>query len=1468
MRINKLTYTIILTFFQILVLPAYGITAKFTYIKSNNCAPTVVTFSNNSTTGTGITYTWNFGLGADVTASDNSSKQQIYTKPGKYKVTLMVSNGSVTDTTSAVIVISLGPVAGFTADKVSGCPPLLVTFTSNSIAGESELVSSSWDFRNGEYMNGSSVQYMYTGSGLYDVVLKVTDKNGCSDFSEYDKLISITGKPNISFAASDTFACAPPLNVTFSNYSTGSTDLKYKWDFGNGKTSTELSTSSVYSSNGSYSVKLKATDQVGCSDSLTKTSYINIGYTKGTLSVYDSKNKLIDQSYICDGTYRFVYSNSKLPNYKWVITEGTSVTTITGKSTLIYKVTGSGLIDVRLVYGSPGNCSDSISVTYVKAYIKADFSIDNSTICSLPTVVNLKNTSQNANIFSWYLSGKLISTDKNTSYTITKKDLPAETYQQIYNHEINSVKLPIKVVVSNTGVCFDSITSQVTVALPVARFMPDKVSGCVPLKVSFSDSSKALASIDKYKYVIGKDSLVATSKIPVSYTFTKPGVYYVSEVIKSGSCIDTSLNVKIVAGDKLKADFAVVPGEVCNGGNIRLIGNSTGNNYVRLWRFESPNLFDISFNSRPDTTFAIYTDTTGYKDINLTIDYNGCLSDTTKKNILNIKGPAGTFTETTRCDSSLVYHFRSEFKPATSLLWNIDTAKFNNIDSVRYFFPKSGDYITKLTATDIASGCSISKTRVIKARQVKASFTLNDTTFCAGDSVLMDASSSADYIKNCYNEGFLWYFGDNSPPRRTFLTKYDHIYSAKGRDTIKLVVTGDNACRDSIRKVVRIFKPAGSFTVDKTSGCIPAMTLNFKNTSTDSTIVKWTWNFGDQASDTTRKINIAHTYSSTRQRTYYPTLIVYDAYQCSNSSSIPVHLVGINKDFQANDNAICTGQTVKFTTVDTTLTSVFWNFGDGSPSTDDNTHTFTKAGQFNVSITATKSGCTDTLTKVNYMSVEKADANFTASDTVFYCFPDTVKFVHNNTIGSPAVDFLWTFDNHALTTRTSASVKYIFTRSGNFVSKLVVRTLNGCQASKSKTIAINGPYAVISVSPQKLCYNDAVTFKMDSIKNLTTFKWFFGDGTTSTTNPAVHKYTSRGKIAPTIQMTNSNCNAVRVLDTLNISRVQALFDTTDSTLAHCYGVKLNFLNKSKYSDSWSWAIDNVVTSTDYTINNVLFSKAGDYNVRLVAKESGGCTDTLIKKYTTVALPSFTIDGDSIICAGKNSATLSVSTAAGKTIRWSPTTTINNPSAFSVIAKPTTATTYTALVTNASGCSSSKTKRILINQPFDLTRNPKGDTSIYLGQKIQLLIQTSAADVNYSWSPNYNISCTSCNTPWVAPAGTTKYKVETKNGCFDFFAVFNVEVIKDFYLEAPTAFTPNGDAKNDIFIFRNKNIKSFELKIFNRWGKIVFSTNDLNNGWDGTVSGHLQNSDTYKYIVKAETLHGYVFEKSGEFILLK
>ncbi len=240
-----------------------------------------------------------------------------------------------------------------------------------------------------------------------------------------------------------------------------------------------------------------------------------------------------------------------------------------------------------------------------------------------------------------------------------------------------------------------------------------------------------------------------------------------------------------------------------------------------------------------------------------------------------------------------------------------------------------------------------------------------------------------------------------------------------------------------------------------------------------------------------------------------------------------------------------------------------------------------------------------------------------------------------------------------MTDRSSGSVDYTFTRPGNIKAQLTVRTLNGCEASSSKNISISGPDAAISFTPHEICYNEAVTFRLDSMKNVSQWKWFFGDGSTSTANPVTHRYTSRGKIVPSVQLVSPTCTAIRVLDTLYIAKVQALFKTSDSLYTYCYGTKVNLVNSSKVANSWSWLIDDVPVSNGYNLSNYLISKTGKHSVTLVAVEAGGCSDTLTKEITINPAPVVSVTGDSILCTGDNPLTLTVVKNTGDKISWTP-----------------------------------------------------------------------------------------------------------------------------------------------------------------------------------------------------------------------
>jgi gliding motility-associated-like protein len=96
----------------------------------------------------------------------------------------------------------------------------------------------------------------------------------------------------------------------------------------------------------------------------------------------------------------------------------------------------------------------------------------------------------------------------------------------------------------------------------------------------------------------------------------------------------------------------------------------------------------------------------------------------------------------------------------------------------------------------------------------------------------------------------------------------------------------------------------------------------------------------------------------------------------------------------------------------------------------------------------------------------------------------------------------------------------------------------------------------------------------------------------------------------------------------------------------------------------------------------------------------------------------------------------------------------------------------------------------------------------------------------------------------------------------------VTIVKDPNLFYPTAFTPNGDSLNDIFNVFGQYISSFQMDIFNRWGELMYTTTDLEKGWDGKFKGIDMPEGTYTFVAKITDFAGRDFKKSGSILLLK
>jgi PKD repeat protein len=224
------------------------------------------------------------------------------------------------------------------------------------------------------------------------------------------------------------------------------------------------------------------------------------------------------------------------------------------------------------------------------------------------------------------------------------------------------------------------------------------------------------------------------------------------------------------------------------------------------------------------------------------------------------------------------------------------------------------------------------------------------------------------------------------------------------------------------------------FSVDKTGGCSP-LTVSFKNTTTGaSSGAKYNWVLGN--GNTSTLVSAGATYRE--EKTYTVTLTVSDGSQTSSASKqITVYKKPV-VDFSASTTKGCLPLFVNFnsssTAGDGTVTSNFWDFGDGvtQRATDANyAHTYNFATRASVSLTVTNSnGCSNTFTKPDLIEVlPSVKAGFTADKTILCKTSDAVQFT--NTSSGPAdITYLWEFGDgktsvekiHCMSTTKKASM--------------------------------------------------------------------------------------------------------------------------------------------------------------------------------------------------------------------------------------------------------------------------------------------------------------------------------------------------------------------------------------------------------------------------------------------------------------
>ena len=579
--------------------------------------------------------------------------------------------------------------------------------------------------------------------------------------------------------------------------------------------------------------------------------------------------------------------------------------------------------------------------------------------------------------------------------------------------------------------------------------------------------------------------------------------------------------------------------------------------------------------------------------------------------------------------------------------------------------------------------------------------------------------------------------------------------------------------------------------------------------------------------------------------------------------------------FSYNPLVICNPGTIDFVANTKNAIKYIWDYNDGTTVISNQTkssHTYTSPGNFIPKIILEdNSGCKVPIVGKDTIQVKMVETYISSQRTVL-CDSGMVAFKDSSISNDTYKSFTWNFGDGQ--TSTVRNPNHQYNSPGYYNVKLILKTAAGCLDSAlllNHVKVVNNPSIKI-IGDTSSCIPGLLTFTgglQRADTSTLSWKWNFGNGQAGNVqNPAAQNYTVAGKFPVTAMVTNyDGCkdSTTRYVDIHPLPVVNA---GPDSTICRAASITLKATGAAQYT--WNFEPTLSCLNCDMPVANPLTSTS----YIITGKTSFGCLATDTVSITVTQPFKMVVNKGDTLCAGES---MTLKATGGEKYSWSPSIWLSNSGTANPVARPDSSITYQVIGSNNNNCFADTgyvTVKVYPMPQISILGND--EVTVNVGNSLQLQTKNSPDIINWKWLPATFLSCSDCPNPKVTPKESRVYAVIGSNGgrCVARDEIKINLVCNNSNVFIPNTFSPNNDGNNDRFYPRGTGVFGIKsMKIFNRWGQIVFENNsftpnDAAAGWDGKLKGLELVPDVYVYIMDVVCENSQVFPIKGNVTLLR